>query len=144
MERIRIEYPENIIFSTDIDIHGVYINRGNHVGNSAYVELCNETAQRFFIARQAAEYVVCGQALLNVGYVVQVKAEARYGDVLRGDLAVDGFHGKGCDFFYRFSQADSGELVALGRFSYLTFNFAEGNVEPAADSFVDFFSESEQ
>lgn len=141
MERIKVEFPETVVFTTAIDIHGVYINRGNHVGNSSYVELCNETAQRFFIAREVPEYTVGQQTLLNVGYAVQVKSEAKYGDTLRAELAVSNFHGKGCDFFYRFSQGHSGALVALARFSYLSFNYQAGQVEAAAEGFEAFFQQ---
>lgn len=140
MERIQVEFPDAVVFTTQIDIHGIYINRGNHVGNSAYVELCNETAQRFFIARGVPEYTVGSQTLLNVGYAMQVVSEAKYGDSLRAELAVSNFHDKGCDFFYRFSQGDSGTPVALARFSYLSFNYQAGRVEAADEGFEAFFA----
>ena len=139
MSRVSIDFPESCIFSTEIKVHATYINRGNHVGNSSYVQLCNETSLQFFSSRNVPEYCVGEQVLLNTDFSVQLKAQARYADVLTVDLGVDNFHRCGCDFIFRFLQRDSGALVALAAFSFLTFDYQQGKVVSAADDFHAFF-----
>jgi 4-hydroxybenzoyl-CoA thioesterase len=139
MPKIEIDFPDNTIFSTEITIHNTYINRGNHVGNSAYVDLCNEICLQFFAGRSVPEYTIGEQILLNTAFSVQLKSEAKFSDILKVDLAVDNFHRCGCDFVFRLSQARSGIPVALATFSFLTFDFQLGKVEDAAHNFSDFF-----
>ena len=139
MSRVSITFPQRAVFSTEIAVHSTYINRGNHVGNSGYVELCNEVSLQFFRSRGAPEYSVGEQVLLNTEFAVQLKAQAGFADVLRVDLGVDNFHRCGCSFIFRFSQSTSGALVALAKFSFLTFDYQEGRVVSVADNFQNFF-----
>lgn len=139
MSRVVIEFPETVVFVTQIDIHSSYINRGNHVGNSSYVDLCNEVSLRFFASKQVTEYLVGEQVLLNTEFSVQLKSEAKFADRLKVELAVNNFHRCGCDFLFRFSQLDNGRSVALARFSFLTFDYELGQVTDAATGFADFF-----
>jgi len=147
MSRIEIAFPEEVLFSTELEVHQCYINRGNHVGNSQYVELCNETALRFFQSRGAPEYTIGQRALLNVDFSVQLRAEARHLDRLIIDMAADGFHDKGCELLYRFRfdnpcEPNDGKLVALARFSFLCFDYVNAKVAEVDDEFRDFFQTS--
>lgn len=139
MSRIVIDFPKTLVFVTEIDIHSSYINRGNHVGNSRYVDLCNETSLRFFASKNVTEYLVGEQVLLNSEFSVQLKSEAKFSDRLKVELAVNNFHRCGCDFLFRFSQISSGKDVALARFSFLTFDYKLSRVTDAAAGFADFF-----
>mgnify|MGYP003681748971 CR=1 FL=1 len=141
MSKLEINFPENILFSTDITVHDSYINRGNHVGNSRYVDLCNETNLRFFRSRNTSEYMIGEQALLNTGFSVQLRSEAKYADILTISLAVNNFHRCGCDFIFKIVNKNSQYLVAMARLSFLTFDFQQGKVVDAAASFKSFFKE---
>lgn len=147
VSRAKIEFPETVVFSTDIDIHSIYINRGNHVGNSHYVELCNETCQRFFKSRAVPEYRVGEQVLLNTEFFVQLKSEAKFSDVLTIELGVSNYHRCGCDFIFRLTHKDQtsegkNKVVALASFSFLSFDYKLGKVVEAADSFKAFFTDA--
>lgn len=144
MSRIAIDFPEAVIFETQLHIDQIYINRGGHVGNGQYVELCNETSLRFFNSRGVREYTVGDQVLLNTEFAVQLKSEARCFDVLKAELAVGNFHRCGCDFIFRFSQhkpADDthGRVVALAKFSFLCFDYQYSKVSDAGPLFKPFF-----
>lgn len=145
MSRLNIKFPERCVFETQIHIDQVYINRGNHVGNGQYVELCNEATLRFFHHRGVTEYTVGEQLLLNTEFAVQLKSEARCFDVLNVELAVDNFHRCGCDFIFRFSQYQPGDdqqsrVVALAKFSFLCFDYQQAKVVDAGPLFKPFFS----
>lgn len=144
MSRVVIDFPEQVLFETQIHIDQVYINRGNHVGNGQYIELCNETSLRFFNSKGVAEYTVGDQVLLNTEFAVQLKAEAHCFDVLTAELAVTNFHRCGCDFVFRLSQykpeADQhGQVVAMAKFSFLCFDYQQGKVVDSSPAFQSFF-----
>ncbi|WP_101758822.1 thioesterase family protein [Oceanicoccus sp. KOV_DT_Chl] len=139
MPKIDITFPAQVLFSTDITVHDSYINRGNHVGNSRYVDLCNEATLRFFRSRNTAEYTIANQVLLNSGFSVQLKTEAKYADVLTVELGVDNFHRCGCDFIYKIENKNSDRVIALASLSFLSFDYQLGKVVDASAAFRDFF-----
>ena len=66
--------------------------------------------------------------------------EAKYADTLLIELGVTNFHRCGCDFIFRITQAETRVLVALAKFSFLSFDYQLGKVVDAADGFKEFFS----
>lgn len=140
MPRQTIDFPDKSVFITPVTVHNSYINRGDHVGNSSYVELCNEASLRFFRNREVPEYTVGKQVLLNTEFSVKLVSEARHGDELNIEIGVDNFHQYGCDFIYRISQQQNATVVALARFSFLCFDYKQKKVVPAASGFAEFFN----
>ena len=145
MSRVSIEFPEQTIFATQIVINQTHINLGNHVGNSQYVELCNEASLRFFEDRGVAQYTVGEQMLLNNEFAVQIKSETRCSDRLNIELSVDNFHRFGCDFIFRLSQykpseEKHGQVVALAKFSFLCFDYQQAKIVQAGPLFNSFFN----
>ena len=144
MTRLMIKFSPPCIFETQIHVDQVYINRGDHVGNGQYVELCNEASLRFFNHKGVAPYTIGEQVLLNTEFSVQLKSEARCFDVLTAELAVDNYHRCGFDFLFRLSQHcpsgdKHGQVVALAKFSFLCFDYQQHKVVDASPLLKPFF-----
>lgn len=139
MARLEIPDPAPVIFSSKIEVCESYINAGKHVGNESYVILLNKTAEQFFENRGVHPYTVNKQVLLNTEFSVQLKSEAKLGNVLTVELGVDNFHRCGCDFIYRINDSTTGKLIARAKFSFLSFDYQAGKLADADAGFKDFF-----
>ena len=47
MARLRIDLPDELDFSTDIDVHVGYVNYAGHLGNDSVLAIANEARIRF-------------------------------------------------------------------------------------------------
>ena len=47
MERIKLNLPEQFLFSTNIAVRITDINYGGHVGNDSFLSLIHEARQQF-------------------------------------------------------------------------------------------------
>jgi acyl-CoA thioesterase FadM len=47
MARVKLELPDSLGFSTDIEVHIGYINYGNYLGNNSMLTLIQEARMRF-------------------------------------------------------------------------------------------------
>ena len=101
MARVKLELPEKLGFSTDIEVHVGYINYGNHVGNDSMLTLIQEARMRFLKSMGYTELAIEGRGIVLADAAVQYKSEAFHGEVLTIDVGVADFNKYGCDIFYR-------------------------------------------
>lgn len=141
MPAARIVYPEQTLFSMQYRVTDTDLNAGAHVGNSQYVEICNEVAERFFTQRGAAPYQVGDQFLINTGFSVALLGAAHLADAVQVDMGVDELHQRGCDFVYRMTHTETQKILVLARFSFLVFDHQRGAVGDAAPGFSSFFGD---
>lgn len=134
-----INFPDSALFTTEIEIGAEHINAANHVSNYLYVEFCNQVVLRYYQSRGETPYTVNGSGMINPEYTVKLKSEAREGDVLVAELAVDNCHHRGCDFLFRFRNKQTGKKVALVRLVLLTFSYESGKVVEMKGDVEEFF-----
>ncbi|GAA4883865.1 thioesterase family protein [Ferrimonas pelagia] len=139
--RVQIDFPDTPLFTTEFLIGSNQVNRGDHVGNNHFVELCGEIALRYFHQRGLQGFDVLGQQLINGELSLKLLGEGRCFDTLNGEFAVANFHRYGCDFLYRIRRGE--QVIALGRFAMLTFDYQQGKLVEASDGFAAFFVEAE-
>lgn len=82
MARLKIEFPENSIAIIHIPVRITDINYGNHLGNSAIVEIIHEARVRFLKLNSLTEMDAGGISLIMSDLQVEYKNESFYGDVL--------------------------------------------------------------
>ena len=126
--RIRIEYPENTIFSHDQRVRITDLNYGNHLGHDTLVSLLHETRARFFAKNDMLEGDIDGVGMILVDLVVSYRAQAFFGQVLRIEMSVGAKTSRGCDLVYRVTDSQSGALIALAKTGLLFFDYQENRV----------------
>ena len=135
MARIRIAFPESALFETEIPIRISDINYGGHLGNDAVLSLVHEARVRFLASFGWSEMdIECASIIMNDAAVVY-RAEARWGEALRVEVAAADGHRKGCDLLYRLSAAD-GREVAVAKTGIMFFDYAAGRTVSAPAAFM--------
>jgi acyl-CoA thioesterase FadM len=127
MPRIKLEMPDQYIYSTTIGVRVSDINYGNHLGNDALVSILHEARIRFLHNLHYSELDVEGIGIIMSDLIVTYKSQVYHAENLRIDIAVTDFTKKTCDFYYKVSKSDQ-TVVA---FAKTTITFFDYNLQKA-------------
>ena len=141
MARIRMEFPESPVYSTDINLRISDINYGGHLGHDSILSLTHEARVRFFRHFGFSELDVDGPGIILSDVAIVYKSESFYGETMKIDVAICDFVKYGCDLVYRLSEKESGREVAIAKTGIVFMNYAERKVAPVPGKFKKLFKE---
>jgi acyl-CoA thioesterase FadM len=136
MARIKLDLPERFAFSTDLPVRITDINYGQHLGNDAVFAFLHEARVRFLQSHGLSEVDVGGCGLIMTDAVIVYKAQAKQGDLLRCEVAVQDPGPLGCDLVYRLTRAADGVEIARGKTGVVCFDYARGRPVRAPEPFL--------
>jgi len=109
--RIRLEFPETVLFSFPIRPRVTDMNYADHVGNDRFLIYAQEARAAWLAAMDYREINVEGCTTIVADAAIQFLAEAFAGDELTVELALGGWHKYGFDLMYRIVRGD--DVVAI-------------------------------
>ncbi len=130
MARVKIDFPEAGLFTTEIKIRISDINYGGHLGHDAVLSIAHEARMRFLRSLGYTEMDIEGAAIIMSDAAIVYRAEAVYGETLRVEVGAADPHRKGCDLLYRISGADDRE-VAVVKTGIMFFDYSARRSVPA-------------
>jgi len=109
--RIRLEFPETVLFTFPIRARVTDMNYAQHVGNDRFLVFAQEARSAWFahLGYQDSDIEGCNAILADAA--VQFMAEAFAGDELKVEIGLGGWHKYGLDILYRVVRGS--EVVAL-------------------------------
>lgn len=137
MARIKIDMPDNYIFSTDMRIRIGDINYGGHLSNDSVLSLIHEARIRFLNQYHYGELDVEGSAIIMTDSAVVYKAEGFHGDQIQVDIALGDFNKYGCDIYYLLSNKKTAEEIAHAKTGIVFFDYDKRKVSPIPGGFMD-------
>ncbi|MCF7797620.1 MAG: thioesterase family protein [Lentisphaeria bacterium] len=141
MTRVKIELPEDFIFTTDIPVRITDLNYGNHLANDAILALIHEARVRFLASYGWSEKDVAGEAIIMADCAIRYRGEGFYGDVLQIEVAVTDFTRKGCDLVYRVTEKSTGRAIAEAKTGIVFYDYDQKKPvsvpEPFRQQFTD-------
>lgn len=135
MARIKLDMPDNYIFSTEIPVRISDINYGGHLGNDAVLSMVHEARIRFFNHYQYSELNVEGLGIILTDSAIVYKSEGFHGDVIQVDVAIRDFNKYGCDIYYLLSNHKTAVEVAHAKTGIVFFNYDDRKVNPVPEAF---------
>tara|TARA_R110002096_G_scaffold168798_9_gene340106 strand:+ start:4477 stop:4902 length:426 start_codon:yes stop_codon:yes gene_type:complete len=136
MARIKITYPETTHFSHELTVRVSDLNIGNHLAHDKLISLLHEARAHFFEAYQMSELDVEGAGIIMADLGVNYRSEAFFGQQLRIDIALGDFSSKGCDFFYRITSIESGDVVAIAKTGIVFMDYSTRKLVDVPQSFL--------
>lgn len=136
MARIKIDMPDNYIFSTDLPVRISDINYGGHLSNDAMLSIIHEARVRFLSHYHYSELNIEGLGLIMTDSAIVYKAEGFHGDQLRIDVTVGDFNKYGCDIFYLISNKQTAVEVAHAKTGVVFFNYDVRKVQSVPEAFM--------
>jgi acyl-CoA thioester hydrolase len=139
MARVKIEMPQNFIFTTEIALRISDINYGGHLGHDSVLTLAHEARVRFFREYGFTELDVFGPGIILSDVAVSYKSECFYGDMLKIEIAVCDYTSYGCDLVYRVSNMETGKDAAYVKTGIVFMNYKEREIAEVPREFKKLF-----
>lgn len=137
MARIKIDMPDNYIFSTELPVRISDINYGGHLSNDAMLSLIHEARVRFLSHYHYSELNIEGLGLIMTDSAIVYKAEGFHGDQLQIDIALDDFNKYGCDIYYLISNKKTAVEVAHAKTGIVFFDYEQRKVTSIPEAFTE-------
>ncbi len=135
MARIKLDMPDNYLFSTELDVRISDINYGGHLGNDAVLSMVHEARLRFLKHYHYTEMDVEGSSIIMTDSAIVYKAEGFYGDRVQVDITVADFNKYGCDIYYLLSNKDTAIEIAHAKTGIVFFDYDERKVQTVPEGF---------
>src|SRR5690554_2867028 len=135
MARIKLDMPDNYLFSTELCVRISDINYGGHMGNDAVLSMVHEARLRFLKHYHYAEFDVEGAGIIMTDSAIVYKAESFHGDRVQVGVTVADFDKYGCDLYYLLSNKDTAVEIAHAKTGIVFFDYNERKVVAVPEGF---------
>ncbi len=123
MARIKIDMPDNYLFSTVMDVRISDINYANHLSNDSVLSFVHEARTRFLRQYGYTEMDVEGLGIIMTDSAIVYKAEGFHGDQIQIDITVGDFNKYGCDIFYLMTNKATAVEIAHVKTGIVFFDY---------------------
>ncbi len=137
MARIKLNMPDNYIFSTEQPVRISDINYGGHLSNDAMLSLIHEARVRFLSQYHYSELNIEGLGLIMTDSAIVYKAEGFHGDQLQIDIALEDFNKYGCDIYYLISNKKTAVEIAHAKTGIVFFDYEQRKVTSIPEAFTE-------
>ena len=136
MARISIQYPDNTLFKHELSVRVTDLNFADHLAHDSIISLLHESRAQFFKANGMSELDVDGKGIIMADIAVNYRSEAYFGDVLVVEIALGDFSSKGCDFFYKMINKQTGDTVAVAKTGIVFMDYETRKLAPVPEPFL--------
>lgn len=136
MSRIKIDLPDNFIFSTIIPIRITDINYSGHTGNDTILSLIHEARSQFLASLGYTELDFEGFGTIMADVGIEYKKEIFYGEKVLASVAVAGFSKVSFDLFYKLEKELDGKriVVAKAKTAMVCFDYKNKKINPVPEA----------
>ncbi len=135
MQRIKIEIPKKIIFSTELSVRVYDVNFAGHLSNDSILSMVHEARILFLKNWGFSEVDTCGAGIIMFDAALQYKSQGYHSDVLLFEVTVDNFIRTGCDFFFKITNKSNGKEIARVKTGIAFFDYKLNRLVPVPDKF---------
>jgi acyl-CoA thioesterase FadM len=135
MARIKIDMPDNYIYSTEMPVRISDINYGGHLSNDAILAIIHEARVRFLSHYHYGELDIEGLGLILTDSAIVYKAEGFHGDQLQIDIALNDLTMYGCDIYYLISNKKTAVEIAHAKTGVVFFDYKERQIRAVPEPF---------
>lgn len=137
--RIKLDFPEKVVFATEIAVRISDVNYGGHLGNDAVLSLAHEARLQFLKSINCTELNLFGVSIIMGDAAVVYKAEAFYGDVLQIQIAIAGISARSFDIYYSLKNKNTQQQIALVKTGIVCFDYEARKTTNVPTEFVNLF-----
>ncbi|MBC7904190.1 MAG: thioesterase family protein [Gemmatimonadaceae bacterium] len=134
MARIKISFPEPVVFTTTIPVRITDLNYGGHVGNDTILTIAHEVRMQFLSASGFTELDFGGIGMIMSDAVIEFKSEVFYGDSIHAEIAMGEISKFSFELYYRFTKKIQGEIIALVKTGMICYDYERKKVAAIPDA----------
>jgi len=138
MARVKLDLPENPVFSATVPVRITDINYGGHVGNDSLLSILHEARVQFLSHFGFTEHDIGGRSIIMTDAVLVYKAEIFYGTTLTIEIAVTDLHAHGADLTYRVINGEN--EMARAKTGIVFFDYQKRKIAQMPEQFRTLFA----
>lgn len=139
MSRIKLELPEQFLFSAVIPVRITDINYGGHVGNDTVLTLMHEARMQFLHHYNFSEMNFGGVSLIMRDVLIEFKKEIFYGDAINVFVTISNFSRAGFDLFYKMVKSTDDTIVAIAKTGMICYNYDSKKIVSVPEKMLNIF-----
>lgn len=139
MSRIKLELPEQFLFSAVIPVRITDINYGGHVGNDTVLTLMHEARMQFLHHYNFSEMNFGGVSLIMRDVLIEFKKEIFYGDAINVFVTISNFSRAGFDLFYKMVKSTDDTIVAIAKTGMICYNYDSKKIVSVPEIMLNIF-----
>jgi acyl-CoA thioester hydrolase len=125
MPRLKLELPDRVIFTTEIEVRVTDLNYGNHLANHALLGLLHEVRLRWLHHYGFKdERDVGGAGIIQADAAIVYRNEAFGGDLLAVELFAGEMGRSSMDLFYRVQKKHDRMVIAEAKTHIAFFDYS--------------------
>lgn len=135
MKRVKVQEPENYIYSTDLRVRISDLNYGNHLSNDAFLRFAHEARMRFFASMAYTELDIGGVGTIMADCEIQFLGQGYFGDEIKIRLGISAISRHGFDLIYKMENVTTTKSLAIIKTAILGFDYEENKVKSIPKEF---------
>jgi 4-hydroxybenzoyl-CoA thioesterase len=128
MTRVTIDAIDSYEFETTLEIRVSDLNYGNHLANDSVLTLAHEARLRYLAKLGYTEFDIEGVGLLQIDAAILYRAQGKWGQKIKIEVAMVDAGKVGCDFFFLFTDLETGREVARVKTGMAFFDYGKQKV----------------
>ena len=128
MGRVKIEFPEKVMFKTSLVVRIDDLNYGKHLSNDRVLAFVHEARVRFLQSLGYGELTFAGLGLIMADAAISFKAESFQGDELEIEVGVTALTKLGFDLIYKLTNKATGHEVAIVKTGMVCYDYEKRKV----------------
>jgi acyl-CoA thioester hydrolase len=121
--RIKLEQPQQYIFSMYLTVRVSDLNYGNHLSNDRLLTYAHQARVELFQSWGFSEMNFAGKGVIMTDAAIVFKSEGHLNDELRIDVAVEDISKIGFDLYYKVINTKTEKEVAEIKTGILCFDY---------------------
>jgi YbgC/YbaW family acyl-CoA thioester hydrolase len=121
--RIKLEQPQQYIFSMHLTVRVSDLNYGNHLSNDRLLTYAHQARVELFQSWGFSEMNFAGKGVIMTDAAIVFKSEGHLNDELRIDVAVEDISKIGFDLYYKVINTKTEKEVAEIKTGILCFDY---------------------
>ncbi len=142
MSRVRLIFPDQFHFNTELAVRITDINYGGHVGNDSILSIAHELRVQFLQSLGYDEFNINGIGLIMSDAAIEFKNELFYGDIIYASIAVANISRVSFDIYYKLEKSENNEnsTVSLIKTGMVCYDYSLKKMTAVPEEFKSKFS----
>lgn len=130
MSRVKVDLPENFMFSTKIPVRITDINYGGHVGNDTILSILHEARVQYLQHYGYSELNCGGTGLIMSDVAIEFKNELFYEDAIIAFVKAAEFSKVAFEIYYKLEKHNNNgnALIAVAKTGMVCFDYENKKV----------------
>jgi len=136
MTRVKVEVPEQFLFSMERNVGISDVNYARHLDSVTMVQILHEARLQFLASLGFTEGNIYGLGMVVTDMAVDYRSESFANDRLIIDVGVDNFNRYGLDISLQVTNSALESVVCQAKIGVVFFDFDKHQITPMPEAFT--------